>query len=141
MLWELFFMTQRNSDESSINACLLKVLLCVTYCLRGFAAIVFTTKTRRTQRTTKKKSEIMFCHQDIERDLFKLLRLKVISFAGNRTLKIYGRLDCASGKRMKTMNRVFFKNEDDALKNGYRPCGNCMPDKFRKYRAFQQEAG
>ncbi len=56
-----------------------------------------------------------------------------IAFAGNRNLKIYGLLNCASGKRMKKQNRVFFVSETEALKNGYRPCGNCT---YKNYQAW-----
>ncbi|TXI68853.1 MAG: metal-binding protein [Cyclobacteriaceae bacterium] len=49
-----------------------------------------------------------------------------IAFAGNRNLKIYGLLNCASGKRMKIQNRVFFDSGTEALENGYRPCKKCM---------------
>ena len=58
-------------------------------------------------------------------ELFALLRRGAIVLAGNRRLKIYGRLDCASGKRMKRANRVFFVGEEEAIAAGYRPCGNC----------------
>lgn len=55
-----------------------------------------------------------------------LLKKKEITFAGNKTLKIYGTLYCRSGKRMKKENRLFFSNEAEALALGYRPCGHCM---------------
>jgi DNA/RNA endonuclease YhcR with UshA esterase domain len=48
-------------------------------------------------------------------------------YAGWRPGKIFGRLDCASGKRMKKENRVFFLTWDDALREGYRPCKKCKP--------------
>jgi len=35
-------------------------------------------------------------------------------------------LNCHSGKRMKKENRVFFKNENEAISLGFRPCKNCM---------------
>lgn len=31
---------------------------------------------------------------------------------------------------MKVENRVFFKDETEALANGYRPCGHCMKNKY-----------
>lgn len=40
---------------------------------------------------------------------------------------IFGRLDCKSEMRMKTENRVFFHNWDDAVTAGFRPCKNCKP--------------
>jgi methylphosphotriester-DNA--protein-cysteine methyltransferase len=49
-------------------------------------------------------------------------------YAGNRPGKIFGRLDCISGKSMmKKENRVFFLSLDDAVSQGYRPCRKCKP--------------
>lgn len=35
---------------------------------------------------------------------------------------------------MKIKNRVFFSSENDALENGFRPCGDCMKVKYREWR-------
>ncbi|MFX0095834.1 MAG: Ada metal-binding domain-containing protein [Candidatus Hodarchaeota archaeon] len=48
-------------------------------------------------------------------------------YAGHKRLKIFGRLDCWSGKRMKKSNRVFFHTLEDAIIQGFRPCKNCRP--------------
>ncbi|WP_316832825.1 Ada metal-binding domain-containing protein [Pedobacter aquatilis] len=61
------------------------------------------------------------------------IKNKEICFAGNRKLKIYGLLNCKSGKRMKRENRVFFKSEKEALKNGFRPCGHCLKGKYQEW--------
>ena len=37
-----------------------------------------------------------------------------IGLGGNRRLRIYGRLDCASGQRMQAANRVFFRDVAEA---------------------------
>ena len=66
--------------------------------------------------------------------LFGRLRAGRIRFAGNRQLRIYGRLDCASGRRMRVQNRVFFASEAEAWAQGYRPCGNCLRAKHRLWR-------
>ncbi|WP_235528591.1 Ada metal-binding domain-containing protein [Pedobacter sp. Leaf194] len=58
---------------------------------------------------------------------------KKICFAGNRRLKIYGNLNCKSGKRMKMENRVFFATESDAIAHGFRPCGNCLKQKYKRW--------
>jgi Metal binding domain of Ada len=67
-----------------------------------------------------------------------VLRIKIrqqqIVFGGNIKLKIYGTLSCKSGKRMKKQNRVFFVSEEEALSNGYRPCGHCMKNKYKKWK-------
>jgi methylphosphotriester-DNA--protein-cysteine methyltransferase len=76
----------------------------------------------------------MVAHHDITDAAIRLsIRQKGIRFGGNRKLKIYGTLSCASGKGMKRENRVFFYSEAEALKNGYRPCGNCMRVKYQRY--------
>src|ERR1700746_3569759 len=58
-----------------------------------------------------------------------LIRSGEIKLGGYQKGKIYGTLTCSAGKRMKAENRVFFGNEKEALSLGYRPCGQCMPDK------------
>ena len=70
----------------------------------------------------------MLTHSEIaSHQLRTLIRKGKIRLAGNRKLKIYGRLDCWSGKkRLKRENRVFFASEEEALGEGFRPCGHCM---------------
>lgn len=65
-----------------------------------------------------------------QKDVIRLIRTEEIVWAGNRNLKVYGKLDCASGKRMKKENRVFFKSEAEAVKLGFRPCGRCLHDRY-----------
>lgn len=48
-------------------------------------------------------------------------------YAGWKPGKIFGRLDCASGTRMKKEHRVFFLSWVDAIAAGYRPCKKCRP--------------
>ena len=67
-------------------------------------------------------------------ELKRYIRNGIFSFAGNSTLKIYGKLYCKTGKRMKPENRVFFYSEEQALENGYRPCGHCMPLQYKKWK-------
>lgn len=62
------------------------------------------------------------------------------TLGGHRKNKIYGRLDCrgaalwiAKGHYVK--QRVFFADEQTAIAAGYRPCANCMPEKYRAWRA------
>lgn len=57
-----------------------------------------------------------------------------IKMAGYRPAKIYGTLSCSSGKRMKMENRVFFSSEREAIDAGYRPCGHCMPEKYKEWK-------
>jgi methylphosphotriester-DNA--protein-cysteine methyltransferase len=69
------------------------------------------------------------------RQLKILLDKNQIAFAGNVKLKIYGTLNCASGKRMKLKNRVFFSSEAEAIELGYRPCGHCMRTAYKQWKA------
>lgn len=78
----------------------------------------------------------MMQHDELsDRQLRQLLRTKGITLAGNRSLRIYGTLNCKSGKRMKRTNRVFFKNETEALREGFRPCGHCMRNQYKRWKA------
>ncbi len=77
----------------------------------------------------------MIGHSEItDIDLRNQIKLKEISYAGNLKLKIYGTLQCKSGKRMKKENRVFFGSETEAIKNGFRPCGHCMKMKYKNWK-------
>jgi methylphosphotriester-DNA--protein-cysteine methyltransferase len=58
---------------------------------------------------------------------------QTIQLGGNKNFKIYGTLSCASGKRMKKENRVFFSSQQEAQKAGYRPCGSCMQKDYKKW--------
>lgn len=58
----------------------------------------------------------------------------------NKSLKIYGKLDCPSALRWiakghYVKNRVFFKDEETAIKAGYRPCAICMPKEYKKWKS------
>lgn len=66
-----------------------------------------------------------------------LIRKGEVTLGGYKKAKIYGLLTCSSGKRMKVENRVFFKDEAEALSNGYRPCGRCLPEKYQIWKVSQ----
>lgn len=76
----------------------------------------------------------MIKHLDVNDSILRSkIKQKEICFGGNRKLKIYGTLQCKSGKRMKRENRVFFVSENEAIKIGYRPCGHCMKTAYKKW--------
>lgn len=52
---------------------------------------------------------------------------KYAGYNGKNYDKVFGRLDCKSGMRMKKENRVFFHRWEDAIAAGFRPCRNCNP--------------
>ncbi len=77
----------------------------------------------------------MIDHTEIsDIELKKKIKQQDVSFGGNKQLKIYGTLNCTSGKRMKKENRVFFRSERQAVKNGYRPCGHCMSAQYKTWK-------
>jgi len=77
----------------------------------------------------------MLDHASLADDqLFRLLRSGHVAFAGNRRLRIYGRLDCASGLRMNRANRVFFESEAEAIRSDYRPCGHCLRESYQRWK-------
>ena len=57
--------------------------------------------------------------------LWARLRDGSLTLAGNRRLKIYGRLGCPAGRRMRRGSRVFFADATAAEAAGYRPCARC----------------
>ena len=66
------------------------------------------------------------------------------TLGGNKRLKIYGKLDCRSAlswikRGYYVQDRVFFLNEEVAIKAGYRPCGVCMPDEYKLWKQSQRE--
>ena len=69
-----------------------------------------------------------------DRALRSKIRSGDIAFAGHRLSRIYGLLSCSAGKRMRPTMRVFFETEQEAVSNGLRPCGHCMPQAFRQWR-------
>lgn len=61
------------------------------------------------------------------------------TLGGNKTLKIYGKLDCKSAlnwirKGYYVDNRVFFADEESAKESGYRPCGICMKKEYKIWK-------
>jgi hypothetical protein len=77
----------------------------------------------------------MIKHYEItDRELGLKIKNRIVHLGGNSNLKIYGTLQCKSGKRMNKANRVFFKSEKEAIDNGYRPCGNCMRTEYLTWK-------
>lgn len=62
------------------------------------------------------------------------------TLGGHRRSKVYGRLDCPSALRWiarghYVRHRVFFADEETAIAAGYRPCGNCLPERYAAWKA------
>ena len=63
------------------------------------------------------------------------------ALGGHRRTRVYGRLDCpvalsliARGFDVRR-HRVFFADEATAVAAGYRPCGACMREEYRRWKA------
>jgi methylphosphotriester-DNA--protein-cysteine methyltransferase len=69
-----------------------------------------------------------------DHQLRQQIRSKTLTLAGNDRLKIFGTFACAAGKRLKKSNRVFFANLQDALANGFRPCGHCQRKAYHLWK-------
>ena len=65
------------------------------------------------------------------------------TLGGNKRLKIYGKLDCPSANRWIAngyyiKDRVFFLDEEIAIKAGYRPCAVCMKKEYEEWKEEQK---
>ena len=77
----------------------------------------------------------MVRHRDInDTELRKRIRQREILTGGNINGKIYGNLNCQSGKRMKRENRIFFGSVNEAIENGFRPCGHCLRTEYKNWK-------
>jgi methylphosphotriester-DNA--protein-cysteine methyltransferase len=80
----------------------------------------------------------MIRHADIEHpELIRRIKAGAITLGGNAKAHIYGRLDCRQGKRLDRAGRVFFADEAEAIAAGYRPCGACMKDAYKRWQATE----
>ncbi|GAB3643023.1 Ada metal-binding domain-containing protein [Spirosoma arcticum] len=72
------------------------------------------------------------------RALVGLIRSGAVTLGGNGPGRIYGGLDCRAGKRMKAINRVFFRDTAEAIEAGFRPCGICLPNDYKAWKENQR---
>jgi Metal binding domain of Ada len=73
----------------------------------------------------------MFLHRHLSnRQVFQKIKSGKIKLGGNSKLRIYGKLHCKSGKRIKVENRVFFETEQEAKNEGFRPCSHCLRNEY-----------
>lgn len=99
------------------------------------SSVFLTKENERVNCQYSDKQLFMLRHIDIQDgELRSKIRHGELNFAGNAGLRIYGRLSCTSGKRMKKNNRVFFNDVLDALQHGFRPCGHCLKEDFKKWK-------
>jgi len=48
-------------------------------------------------------------------------------YVGNTKSKKFHQLNCRSVKKLKSKNRKYFKDKEEAVKQGYTPCKLCKP--------------
>lgn len=77
-----------------------------------------------------------------KREMVSLKKAGKLNFGGHKKSKIYGTLDCPGAQRWiarghYVKNRVFFSSEEEAIREGYRPCANCMPAKYKVWKNNQ----
>ncbi len=72
------------------------------------------------------------------RTLAGLVRSGAVTLGGNGPGRIYGRLDCQAGKRMKAVNRVFFRDKTEAIEAGFRPCARCLAMEYKVWKENQR---
>jgi methylphosphotriester-DNA--protein-cysteine methyltransferase len=46
---------------------------------------------------------------------------------GNKSSKVFHKATCGSVKTMNPANKICFPNREEAIRQGYTPCGNCKP--------------
>jgi len=68
------------------------------------------------------------------RRLILLIKGNQVTLGGHYKAKIYGTLNCPSGKRIKVIHRVFFFNEKEAITAGFRPCGHCLRQQYKAWK-------
>jgi len=75
-------------------------------------------------------------------EIKRLLKSGEVTMGGHRKLKIYGHLNCPNAKKWidkghYVAQRVFFKDEAEAIENNYRPCGCCMKKEYKVWKENQ----
>ena len=80
-------------------------------------------------------------HRLVGADGAEVLSTTPGTLGGHRRTRVYGRLDCPVGLSLIRRDfdvrptRAFFADEATAITAGYRPCGACLPDAYRRWTA------
>jgi hypothetical protein len=64
------------------------------------------------------------------------------TLGGHRKSRIYGTLDCKGAARWiarghYVKQRVFFADEATAIAAEFRPCANCLPEKYKEWKGSE----
>lgn len=50
-----------------------------------------------------------------------------ITYCGNKNSGVFHKEECSSVNKMNEENKAYFSSRDEAILNGYTPCGRCKP--------------
>jgi O-6-methylguanine DNA methyltransferase len=65
--------------------------------------------------------------EGVDVDQLDALAKEHVRYIGSRTTHIFCFPTCRDAKRIQEKNRIPFRDADDAMENGYRPCRHCQP--------------
>ena len=60
-------------------------------------------------------------------DELEALAREHVRYIGSRTTRIFCFPTCRDARRIQEKNRVPFRDADEALESGFRPCRSCQP--------------
>ena len=75
---------------------------------------------------SERKRELLAAEGVDVEELDRLAR-EHVRYIGSRTTRIFCFPTCRDARRIRQDNRVPFRDADDALESGYRPCRSCQP--------------
>jgi len=75
---------------------------------------------------SERKRELLAAEGVDVEELDRLAR-EHVRYIGSRTTRIFCFPTCRDARRIREDNRVPFRDADDALESGYRPCRSCQP--------------
>lgn len=96
-----------------------------------------------------------YTHRDVTQRTYRLIGADGVPYqsatkgalGGHRRSKVYGRLDCPGALRAIARGgpypkfRVFFADEQTAIKAGYRPCWLCMRHEYIVWKRARASRG
>ena len=83
----------------------------------GIGKYIFGTPTKRA----------LLEREGVDVDELDALAKEHVRYIGSRTTHIFCFPTCRDAKRIQEKNRMPFRDADDALESGYRPCRHCQP--------------
>jgi len=69
----------------------------------------------------------LLAREGVDVDQLDALAKEHVRYIGSKTTHIFCFPTCRDAKRIQDKNRMPFRDADDALESGYRPCRHCQP--------------